>query len=271
MAETFYKIGDFSLMAKLTVKALRFYEEVGLLFPAFVDEFSGYRYYSASQLYDVARITSFRQAGLSIEAIQKINSGADFLTVLQERQEEAEEQLESARRKSLLVKTLINNYKENKQMEYQAIVKTLPRYTVYYQRGVIANFGEIVDFIMGSAQLCLAANPDIKCIEPDYCFVAYLDGEYKEKDISIEYAQAVTKAGVETDKIKFRVLPETKAVCVYHKGPYEQLGQAYAYAYKFLKDNGYKPSEVYREHYIDGMWNKENPADWLTEIQIPIK
>lgn len=35
--------------------------------------------------------------------------------------------------------------------------------------------------------------------------------------------------------------------------------------------NGYKISGYPRECYIDGVWNKENPEDWLTEIQLPIE
>ena len=44
------KIGDFSKLSMLTVKALRFYEKEGLLVPAKVDEWSGYRFYETAQL-----------------------------------------------------------------------------------------------------------------------------------------------------------------------------------------------------------------------------
>jgi len=44
------KIGEFSRLSMLTVKALRFYEKEGLLCPAYVDERSGYRFYEAAQL-----------------------------------------------------------------------------------------------------------------------------------------------------------------------------------------------------------------------------
>ncbi|MCQ2969903.1 MAG: MerR family transcriptional regulator, partial [Clostridium sp.] len=32
----------------------------------------------------------------------------------------------------------------------------------------------------------------------------------------------------------------------------------------------YIPCDNPRESYIDGIWNKENPEEWLTEIQVPI-
>ncbi len=39
---------------------------------------------------------------------------------------------------------------------------------------------------------------------------------------------------------------------------------------KWVEQNGYTPSGLPRESYIDGIWNKESEADWLTELQIPI-
>ena len=39
----------------------------------------------------------------------------------------------------------------------------------------------------------------------------------------------------------------------------------------FIEQNNYKIIGYYRECYIDGIWNKENVNEWLTEIQIPVK
>ena len=63
------RIGDFSKLSKVTIKALRYYEKEGLLIPKNVDVFNGYRYYESNQLLDVARIISLKQIGLSIDEI----------------------------------------------------------------------------------------------------------------------------------------------------------------------------------------------------------
>ena len=70
-----YKIGDFSKMSKTTIKTLRYYENEGLLIPAYVDPYTSYRYYESSQLTDLTRIISLRQAGLSINDIKEILIG----------------------------------------------------------------------------------------------------------------------------------------------------------------------------------------------------
>ena len=45
-----YKIGELSKLSNIPVKTLRFYDLEGLIRPDRVDEFTGYRYYSASKL-----------------------------------------------------------------------------------------------------------------------------------------------------------------------------------------------------------------------------
>ena len=77
-----YKIGMFAQMNHITVKALRFYEEQGLLHPAHVDSENGYRYYTMNQMAEIQRITALKQAGFTLEEIKLINQGADAASLL---------------------------------------------------------------------------------------------------------------------------------------------------------------------------------------------
>ena len=77
--------------------------------------------------------------------------------------------------------------------------------------------------------------------------------------------------GVESDNIKFRQLPETKVISIFHKGAYDQIGEAYAYIMKYAEENGFEAAGLARECYIDGIWNRESVDEWMTEIQLPIK
>ena len=45
-----FKIGEFSKLTQVTIRMLRHYDEIGLLKPAFVDEWTGYRMYSVEQV-----------------------------------------------------------------------------------------------------------------------------------------------------------------------------------------------------------------------------
>jgi DNA-binding transcriptional MerR regulator len=70
-------IGDFSRMTHLTVKALRHYQEVGLLSPSAVDSASGYRSYDLSQVPAAQVIRRFRDLGMPVEQIKGVLSTTD--------------------------------------------------------------------------------------------------------------------------------------------------------------------------------------------------
>ena len=60
-----YQIGMFSKISKTTIKALRYYEEVGIFKPARIDNETGYRYYTTNQLMDIHKIVALRQMSFS--------------------------------------------------------------------------------------------------------------------------------------------------------------------------------------------------------------
>ena len=67
-----FKIGDFSRIARVSCRLLRYYDELGLLKPAQLERDSGYRYYSASQLPRLNRILVLKELGLSLEEIARV-------------------------------------------------------------------------------------------------------------------------------------------------------------------------------------------------------
>lgn len=262
-----YKIGEFSVISKTTIKTLRYYEKEKLLIPAYIDRETGYRYYETKQLVELSKIVSLRQIGLSISDIKKILSGKKFEEFLIKRKQEIEENIEIQH--SQLSK--INYLLEENNIKNEIVIKELPSYTVFYREGMTKSLGEIIDFIKLSKEELSEYNPDLKYITPNYCYINYLDGEYKENDLKIRYVQAVSKKGIDTENVKFKNIKPVNAVCIYHKGAYENLVESYSIVMKYIEENGYELTDFPRECYIDGMWNKTDVNDWLTEIQVPVK
>ena len=261
------KISEFSKLSHLTIKALRYYEKEGLLEPASVDKWNNYRFYETSQLEIAARIKSYRQLDLSIEEIRAIFSGADVKEILREKAKSL------AKEKQIIESRLsiINSILEDKEMKYQVTEKVIPEKIVYTAETVLKVYSDIMQWIPSVGEECLRINPGMKCAEPPYEFCEYPDGEYKETDIRVRHSEAVTSFGKENEHIRFRALPETKVLSIYHKGPYASIGKAYAFLMKYAEQNGYTMNGLARECYIDGIWNKESPEEWLTEIQLPIE
>ena len=69
LQEHLLPIGRFSRLTGLTVKALRHYDELGLLRPAAVDEDSGYRYYAPGQAAVAEAIASLRRLELPLDDV----------------------------------------------------------------------------------------------------------------------------------------------------------------------------------------------------------
>ena len=65
-------IGEFARLSRLSPKALRLYDELGLLPPAQVDPDSGYRWYAAGQLDNARLVASLRQIGVPLAEIKVI-------------------------------------------------------------------------------------------------------------------------------------------------------------------------------------------------------
>lgn len=65
-----YKIGDFSKLVNISVKTLRYYDDIDLFKPAEVDLFTGYRYYRKEQIKDLELINKLKMIGFSLEEIK---------------------------------------------------------------------------------------------------------------------------------------------------------------------------------------------------------
>ncbi|EGT3616481.1 MerR family transcriptional regulator [Clostridium perfringens] len=93
-----YSIGEVSKIKGITIKTLRYYQSVALIEPAYVDENSGYRYYSAEQFIQIDIIKGCRKLGVSIKELQEILKTKDtekLISFLKEKKLEAERNIES--------------------------------------------------------------------------------------------------------------------------------------------------------------------------------
>src|SRR5512140_443157 len=64
-----FKIGEFSRLSRVSIRMLRYYDQLGLLKPSQTDRLTGYRYYSADQLPRLNRILALQDLGFSLEQI----------------------------------------------------------------------------------------------------------------------------------------------------------------------------------------------------------
>jgi effector-binding domain-containing protein len=206
---------------------------------------------------------------IAIEDISSIINGGSELVILENKYSEIEKDITLKKSQLDLLKNSILSVKENYKMKYKTEIKILPECIVYYRHGVIKTMSGITEFILGAGEECGKNNPDIKCVL-DYCYITYTAEEYQDKDIELEYCQAVDRFGKESENIKLKKIDSVKALCVNHKGAFSKLNEAYAFAISYIEQNGYKIADKIRECYIHGCWDGKKEEDYLTQIQIPI-
>ena len=92
-------IQGFAKLCGCNTQTLRYYDRIGLLTPAKVDEWTGYRYYEEEQALLFVKIKNLQQADFSIEEIKALLPGDDdLLTAAFERKiEEQQQKLERIR------------------------------------------------------------------------------------------------------------------------------------------------------------------------------
>jgi DNA-binding transcriptional MerR regulator len=95
------KIGDFSKLAQVSVKTLRYYADLGLLRSAWVDRYTGYRYYDLQQLPRLNRILALRELGFPLAQIERLLrddlATRELLRLMQLRHAELQQQVEAER------------------------------------------------------------------------------------------------------------------------------------------------------------------------------
>lgn len=72
-----YKIGEFSMLNQVTIKTLRYYDEINLFKPKIVDKFTGYRYYDDVQDDEFKEIIKYKSLGFSLDEIKVLKENKD--------------------------------------------------------------------------------------------------------------------------------------------------------------------------------------------------
>lgn len=268
-----FKIGDFSRLTRVSVRMLRHYDEIGLLKPRAIDDFTGYRSYSADQIPRVNRIQVLKEMGFSLSEIcglmEKDLESKQLHSLLMNKRRELTKTIEKEQEKLLRVETLIRFIdKEDSIMKYEIAVKKIPAYKVLSLRDIIPAYnceGQLWEELQ-----VFAKEKNLKCSAPFYAI--YHDTGYKERDVDVEITVCIAEDFAETERIKIKELEEIEEMAVlFHHGPFEEVSSAYHSLGVWMSANNYEMNGPTRAIYHKGPWCETDPANYLTEIQAPVR
>lgn len=270
MKNGLFTIGDFSRMCRLTVKALRLYDEQGIFKPGHIDPTSGYRYYSSVQLAEADLVRLLRSLELPLEEIRRFmqeDNPDRRMELLDEHRREMELRAEGYRAIAASIKSLL----EEKEgvMERKIEIKELADQPVLGVRFKtdMSNISENLGKAYGSLFAYLGKMGEFPAGPP---FCLYHDEEYKEEDTDLEACVPTAKLLPGEGDVKGYELSGARVASTLHMGSYEQIGDAYQELMPWISDQGYRPASPCREVYLVGPDTSENPAEYRTEIICPI-
>lgn len=267
-----FKIGEFSKLTQVTIRMLRYYDEVGLLKPAKIHPNTGYRMYSVDQIPILNKIIYLRDSGFNVSEIQEVlnlNNDKLLLEKLDIKYLEIEESIKDEEKKLKRIEAIKKEIIEGKEeTPYNISIKRIPSYQVLSLRKIIPNY-----YAEGELWKELGIFVEEHKIEvSNNTLSIYHDEEYKETNVDVEVCVSVKNMGNSEGNFIYRNtedIPIMASTMVY--GDFSNIAEAYINFAKWLQQNSeYEISGKTRQIVHRGSWNEDNPDNYLIELQIPL-
>jgi DNA-binding transcriptional MerR regulator len=274
-----FRIGEFSRIARVSCRLLRYYDELGLLEPVRIDHDTGYRYYSASQLPRLNRILVLRDLGLSLEqiahALRDDLPASELRGMLLLRRAEVEQSIEAESQRLRQIESRIAQIEaEGRLAADDVVLRREPARRLLSVRQTVASLADGVRLIrelletvpraVGRGTLgqlvAIAHAPDF---EPENIDVEF--GFFLESEVGGPVRLADGRS------LAVRDLPpvDRLAACV-RIGPPQEAHLTTARIGRFIESSGYRISGPNREVFLRRP-SPDRMQESVVEMQFPVE
>jgi DNA-binding transcriptional MerR regulator len=265
-----FKIGEFSVLTQVSIKTLRYYDEVGLLRPARVDADSGYRYYSASQVPRLHRILALKDLGFPLDRIAHvIKEGVTpdalrGMLMLREAEQQARVQEETERLGRLRARLQL--MEREGIMANEVVLKDIGPQWMVSMREVIPGFrtiGRLFGKFYGAIGPLASQGMGA---------ALFHDQEFKEQEVDVELGVYLKQAVSVSEPLSVRELPAVTAASIVHHGGFNRIAEAYLAVLHWMDANGYRQAGPTRELFlhVSQPVSRDDESN-VTEIQVPVE
>jgi effector-binding domain-containing protein len=262
-------IGRFSEICRLSIPALRHYDELGLLPPAAVDQDTGYRYYSMAQAADAERIRTLRFLDMPLPEIRVVLAGDPERTrqILDGHRNRLREQAE---RQRFAISLLDSMLREEPAMTYEVRLREAQPQQAATIRGR-ATWAELGTFIGDAMKEIfeVAGEQGVRFAGP--AFAIYHWAEAEEAEVDLEVGMPVAEPVEPAGRVAAAVIPGGLVATTLHAGRYEDVGPAYRALGEWIQEHGHEMTGPCREVYIVDPGQVQDPGALRTEIVWPIR
>ncbi|MBW6467434.1 MAG: effector binding domain-containing protein [Brevefilum sp.] len=253
------KIGEFSKIAQVSVKTLRYYDQFGLLKPAHIDRFTGYRYYSLEQLPRLFRILAFKDLDFSLEQIQGLLRvdlpGETLQVMLADKAAELRQRVTSEQARLYRVEDRLKQLmRSSSDQTFPVVLKSAPDYLIASIRDRLPSINALPEWQeakLDAIRSCLDSQGQHQR-RPD--LLIYHQDEFREVDLDVEVGTIICEAGrgaervLKDEIIRTRILPGAKEIAT---TIYTDLAgtpsEVYASLARWTQSNGFRTIGPWRE------------------------
>jgi DNA-binding transcriptional MerR regulator len=273
---TLLTIGDFSRMTHLSVKALRHYHDVGVLEPAAIDQFTGYRSYDASQVPAAQVIRRLRDLGMPLDGIRAVLAAPDVAArnaEIAEHLARMERQLAQTQASVASLRALLSAPAPHTTVGY----RTIPPVTALAIAEVVTVEG-LVDWAMGVfdeltgalAAAGMQASGPIGALYP---------GDFFELErAEVTFFVPVTGPGLAVSagsqwrhgRARFAEIPAVDAAVAVHEGGLDDVDRTYAALGTEVAGRAIGVDGPIREYYLVSALDTDDDAEHRTEVCWPV-
>jgi DNA-binding transcriptional MerR regulator len=264
---TALSIGDFSRIAHLSVKTLRRYHDLGLLEPAEVDAFTGYRYYTTAQVPTAQVIRRFRDLGMPVKEVGEVLATQDpeaRSALIAVHLQRLEEQLEQTREAVSSLRRLLAPSTPPIVVEHRTV---LPQ-PVAAIHGTV-DLSEVLQWYSDAMAELEAAlrSRQLTANGPS-------GGLYDNELFTAEHGKVLVYMPVHQPPTSGRVeryeLPGGDLAVTVHRGSHDDIDVTYGLLGTYVADNEFTIAGPVREIYLVGPRDTSDADAWRTEIGWPI-
>lgn len=263
-----YTIGQFSKICKVTVKALRYYEKVGLITPYKVEEDNKYRYYNKEQISLIKKISFLKELGVPLklakQIIDKETVSDEIKVLLEDHRKQLLEQLDICNSRLVKLawwKKTLEGKELTETKNYDIRIREIPETPVRSLKKHLQEFPKEIAPMIRSVLEEIISLGGVHAGPP---IILYFDEEFNPQNVNLEVAWPVLDA-----KLVNKTLPSVLAATCIYVGPYDGLEDAYEAVFAWVNQNGYRVEYPTREiSYNDPQITP--PEQLVTEIIVPV-
>lgn len=272
-----FRIGDFSKIARVSARLLRFYDEMGLFTPVHADPQTGYRYYTVGQLAQLNRILVLKDLGFNLDQVRDILSSnvsaAELRNMLLLRRNDVEQTLAAESQRLHRIETRIAQLESEGTLSADdVVVRGEPMRRILSLRRIVPSFNAARELIL---ELRTQARPHLPKGHPSRLIAIAHSPQFEQDEIDVEFGYMLEDgfnvSPLEESVLTLRELEsvERMAVCV-RVGLPEDAHLVTAKIGRFVEASGDTLAGPSREVFLQPP-DLDRMHDAVVEMQFPIR